>query len=265
MKIGKRLATSLAACCAALATGCATYSGYVEPQNITTAVKNPYSMSSSDFVKAADEAVVFLMASAEWREYLDDYARMAQAKFAEKYPDTPMPSRLKRPTLILNTIVNNTVNEFSGGEYFDPKFLTERISGCLANPNQLNETLLAMSYYNRVAYDRLMRMTGGMYTPPGSPQVRVRTDIAGSGHTVDTAAQEAGFDSVFGELANPGSAPEFDLSLNGSISRMSARAGNRYELSYLFVLTLTDVRTKEAVWKWNMEIKRQNKRGVLGP
>lgn len=255
----------LFACCAAFISGCATNSVYVESHDIHGAVKNPYTMSSADFVKAADEAMVFLLASNEWREYLEEYANSARTAYAKSHPDEEIPARLLRPTLMLNTIVNNTVNEFNGGEYFDPKFLTERIRGCLANPNQLNETMLAMLYYNRTAYDRLMRMTGGMYTAPAAPQVRVRTDMAGAGHTVDTAAQAAGFDSVFGELANPSAQGLCDLSLNGSISRMSANSGNRHELSYLFALTLTDIRSHEAVWTWSIEIKRQNKRGVFGP
>ncbi|MBO4345024.1 MAG: hypothetical protein J5833_04675, partial [Victivallales bacterium] len=140
------------------------------------------------------------------------------------------------------------------------------IRACLASPNHLNETLLAMQYYNKVAYDRLMRMTGGYFVAPSSPQVRVRTDIAGQGHTVDTAIQDAGgVESVFGTLATPNSAPYFELSLNGSISKMSAHSGRRSELSYLFALTLSDSRTKEAVWTWTTEIKRQHSRGVFGP
>ena len=246
-------------------SGCATHSYYVEAHSINRAVKNPYNISSSDFVKAADEAIVFLMASNEWKTYLAEYAQAAEFEFKKKSPDAPMPYRLKTPTLILNTIVNNTANEFSGGDYFDPKFLTERIRGCLANPNQLNETLLAMQYYNRPAYDRLMRMTGGYFTAPALPQVRVRTDLAGQGHTVDTAIQEAGVDSVFGELATPNSVPHFDLSLNGSISKMAAHSGIHSEVSYLFALTLSDSRTKEAVWTWSIEIKRQHKRGIFGP
>ena len=261
----KKLLLSAGACIALALAGCATHSDYVEPQNLKTAVKNPYTMSSSDFVKAADEAIVFLMASNEWREYLEEYAQDAEIEFSKKNPDRSMPARLKRPTLILNTIVNSTANEFSGGEYFDPKFLTERIRACLASPNHLNETLYAMQQYNRVAYDRLMRMTGGVFVPPQSPQVRVRTDIAGQGHTVDTAVQDGGTDSVFGELATQNGVPHFDLSLNGSISKMSANSANRSEISYLFALTLTDFRTKEAVWTWTTEIKRQHKRGVFGP
>ncbi len=246
--------------------GCATHSDYVEPSNLQKAVKNPYNMSSSDFVKAADEAIVFLMASNEWKEYLEEYAQNAEIEFKKQNPDKAMPARLKRPTLILNTIVNSTANEFGGGEYFDPKFLTERIRSCLASPNHLNETLLAMQYYNKVAYDRLMRMTGGYFVAPSAPQVRVRTDIAGQGHTVDTAIQDAGgVESVFGTLATPNSAPYFDLSLNGSISKMTAHSGRRSELSYLFALTLSDSRTKEAVWTWTTEIKRQHSRGVFGP
>ncbi|MBQ7650260.1 MAG: hypothetical protein IJS15_04830 [Victivallales bacterium] len=246
--------------------GCATHSDYVESHNINKAVKNPYTMSSSDFVKAADEAIVFLMASNELKEYLDEYAQNAELEFKKNNPDRAMPARLKRPTLILNTIVNNTANEFSGGDYFDPKFLTERIRGCLANPNQLNETLLAMQYYNREAYDRLMRMTGGYFTAPSTPQVRPRTDLAGQGHTVDTAIQDSGeVDSVFGPLAQPGNTPYFDLSLNGSISKMAAHSGRRSEVSYLFALTLSDSRTKEAIWTWSIEIKRQHSRGVFGP
>ena len=245
--------------------GCATHSEYVDSHDINKAVKNPYHMSSSDFVKAADEAIVFLMASNEWKEYLEEYAQNAEIEFKKQNPDKVIPARLKRPTMILSTIVNNTSNEFNGGDYFDPKFLTERIRACLASPNQLNETLLAMQYYNKEAYDKLMRMTGGYFTAPAAPQVRVRTDIAGEGHTVDQAIQDTGFETVFGNLATPNSVPQIDLSLNGSISKMAAHSSNRSEVSYLFVLTLSDSRTKEAVWIWKTEIKRRHSRGVFGP
>ncbi len=244
--------------------GCATRSDYVDSQNISRSVKNPYNLSSSDFVKAADEAIVFLMASNEWKTYLAEYAQAAEAEFKKQNPNTPMPSRLKTPTLILNTIVNNTANELSGGDYFDPKFLTERIRSCLANPNLLNETILSMQQNDKPAYDKLMRMTGGFFVAPSAPQVRARTDLAGQGHTVDTAVQDGGIDSVFGKLAVPSSVPHFDLSLNGSISKMAAHEGRRSELSYFFALTLTDSRTKEAIWLWSTEIKRQHKRGVFG-
>lgn len=264
--MNKVLALGLTAGLAMLVSGCATYSDYVEPSDIQSGVKNPYNISASDFVKAADEAVVYLVASREWKEYLADYAVQAKYHFEKKNPGQPMPVRLTRPTLILNTLVNNTANEFSDGERFDPKFLTERIRSCLASPNQLSETLLAMSYYNRIAYDRLMRMTGGAYTVPETSQVRVRTDLAGNGHTVDTAVQAGGYDSVFGELAPANTdAAYFDLSLNGSISRMDASAGNRSEISYLFALTLSDRKTGEAVWTWSTEIRRQHRRGIFGP
>ena len=266
MKIKTKLLLLAVTGIALALAGCATESDYVASQDIKQAVKNPYNMSSSDFVKAADEAIVFLMASNEWKEYLNEYAQNAEYEFRKQEPERPMPARLKRPTLILNTIVNNTANEFSGGDYFDPKFLTERIRTCLASPNQLNETLLAMQYHNREAYDRLMRMTGGYFVPPQAPQVRVRTDLAGQGHTVDTAIQGPdAIDSVFGPLAQPGNTPYFDLSLNGSISKMAAHSGRRSEVSYLFALTLSDSRTKEAVWTWTIEIKRQHKRGIVGP
>ena len=244
--------------------GCATKSDYVETNDLRRAVKNPYTMSSSDFIKAADEAIVSLIASPEWKEYLEAYAINAEHEFRKQHPDVPMPARLKRPTLILSTIVNNTVNEFKGGDYFDPKFLTERIRACLANPQHLNETLYAMQIYNRPAYDKLMRLTGGVFVAPNTPQVRVRTDLAGQGHTVDTAIQDGGMDSVFGNLAVPGNVPQFDLSLNGSISKMEEHYGNRTEINYLFALTLSDFRTKEAVWTWTIEIKRQHSRGVFG-
>ena len=150
--------------------GCATRSDYVDSQNISRSVKNPYNLSSSDFVKAADEAIVFLMASNEWKTYLAEYAQAAEAEFKKQNPNTPMPSRLKTPTLILNTIVNNTANELSGGDYFDPKFLTERIRSCLAKPNLLNETILCI----RQAHENDRRLFRGPFGTAGPRTNRPR-------------------------------------------------------------------------------------------
>lgn len=223
-----------AICAAALLTGCATESGYVDSSDTTIAVKNKDRMSSSDWVVICNEMANRMMADPNFSEYLQAYKIDAQKDLesltaaGEKF-STLEKIRFSRPLLMLSEIKNNT------GEHIDTKLMTERLSSALFN----------------------------------SQKVRVTNIVAGAGqHQDNTAAEirDLKQDSNFrkSSVAKKKRINAPTLALQGVIVKQTAQSGRSNELSYFFSLTLTDLVSGEGVWKSTKEIKRQHKQGVFG-
>ena len=225
--------------CASIAitmfAGCvSTPSGYVDATDTTTAVKNKNRMSSSDWVVISQEAGNALLTSPLFAEYLAAYQIDAEAQLKELEASGEKISTLekmtmKKPLLMLNTI------ELNMSEHVDAKLLTERLREVLFN----------------------------------SGKVRFTTYAAGDGQTIDTAtaaARQLAHDPNVKKrtVMKKNQVLGYDLSLNGSISRQTAKDGRANELSYTFMLTLTDSNTGQGVWTYTKEIKRQHMQGGLG-
>lgn len=222
---------------AALATvfgGCATGSHYVDAGDTAAAVLNENRMSSADWTLIVKKAGDELCASPLFDEWLRAYALDADDACKRLEAAGQKLSNRERisyhkPILMLSTI------DLKVDEHLDANLLTDQLRQRLVN----------------------------------SGKVRFTTYAAGEGQSVDTATAQArllALDPNVNQATakKSGKVKAYDLSLAGSITKQTARSGRDREISYMFMLTLTDNETGEGVWTYTKEIKRQNTQGVFG-
>ena len=235
MKIRLQLAIAAAAAALVMTSGCGTTSDYVDANDTTAAVKDKKHISSADFIVAVNKLSNELLTSPQLKEFLDDYAKDADAKLKkEEAAGATISARDRRnalkPLLMISDVENRT------DDHIETPLVTDR----------LREVMFK------------------------SGKFRFTTYAGGDGQHIDKAtagARDMGYNDPNIKKSTrlkKGQVNAYNLSLAGVIIKQRAKSGRKNEMTFFFSLTLTDNERGEGVWSQTFELKRQHVESAFG-